>query len=153
MTCSPREQYERDGYLLEIPVLTPDEVRYFNARYDQLKERVLRRSSKGRLTNQHLEDAEFYALATRNDVLDVVEMALGPDVLLLSSGFFDKPPGSANEFVAWHQDTMYWGLEPPLAATVWIAFDDSDIENGCMRVIPGTHRHGLLPHSASVNRN
>ncbi|HWP40235.1 MAG TPA: phytanoyl-CoA dioxygenase family protein, partial [Tepidisphaeraceae bacterium] len=42
--------------------------------------------------------------------------------------------------------TTYWGLEPPFAVTLWIAIDKSDVENGCMRVIPGSHRGGLLPH-------
>jgi non-heme Fe2+,alpha-ketoglutarate-dependent halogenase len=144
-----KQQFDRDGYLLGIPILTPQEVAYFNARYERLKESVKSRSSKGRITNQHFLDPEFYSLATRASVLDLVELALGPDIILISTGFFDKPPGSASEFVAWHQDTTYWGLEPPFAVTVWIALDDSDAENGCMRVIPGTHRGGLLPHSVS----
>jgi ectoine hydroxylase-related dioxygenase (phytanoyl-CoA dioxygenase family) len=149
MSTDLKHQFELDGYLLGIPILSADEVAFFNLRYEQLKAAVKARSAKGRITNQHLQDPEFYALATRDDVLDAVELALGPDLVLISSGFFDKPPGSKDEFVAWHQDTTYWGLEPPVAATVWIAFDDSDIENGCMRVIPRTHRSGLLPHSVS----
>jgi hypothetical protein len=51
-------------------------------------------------------------------------------------------------FVAWHQDVTYWGLEPPVAITAWYAVDDSDAENGCMRVIPGTH-HGIREHGTS----
>ena len=149
MSTDLKRQFETDGYLLGIQILSAEEVAYFNARYEELKSAVKARSSKGRITNQHLQDPEFYALATRKNVLDVVELALGPDIVLLSTGFFDKRPGSANEFVAWHQDTMYWGLDPPLAVTVWIALDNSNVENGCMRILPGTHRHGLLPHSVS----
>ena len=149
MLADLKRQFELDGYLLGIPILSANEVADVNARYEQLKANVTTRSSKGRITNQHLQDPDFYALATRENVLDLVELALGPDIVLLSTGFFDKRPGSANEFVAWHQDTMYWGLEPPLAVTVWIALDDSNVENGCMRILPGTHRNGLLPHSVS----
>jgi ectoine hydroxylase-related dioxygenase (phytanoyl-CoA dioxygenase family) len=149
MTSALKQQFERDGYLLGIPILSREEVIAVNEQYQRLKDSTQIRSAKGRITNQHLLDPAFYALATRKEVLDLVEVAVGPDILLISSGFFDKPPGSGNEFVAWHQDTMYWGLEPPLAVTVWIALDDSDVENGCMRVIPGTHHSGLLPHSKS----
>jgi non-haem Fe2+, alpha-ketoglutarate-dependent halogenase len=147
MTANLREQFDRDGYLLGIPILTLEEVKYYNGCYDRLVEKSIERSGKGRICNQHFMDPEFYALATRDCVLDLVEAAVGPDILLMSSGFFVKQPGSSSEFVAWHQDTMYWGLEPPFAATVWLALDDSDTENGCMRVIPGTHKYGLLPHA------
>jgi len=70
---------------------------------------------------------------------------MGPDILLLATHFFCKypEPGEAAEgpekFVAWHQDVTYWRLEPAFALTAWYAVDDSDAENGCMRVIPGTH--------------
>ena len=43
---------------------------------------------------------------------------------------------------------MVRGLEPPEAITAWYAIDDSDCENGCMRVIPGTH-HGIQEHGKS----
>ncbi len=52
----------------------------------------------------------------------------------------------SERYVAWHQDVTYWGLEPPCAVTAWYAVDDSDVENGCMRVIPGTHRQGIREH-------
>ena len=40
--------------------------------------------------------------------------------------------------VLWHQDGIYWPLEPMEVVTLWLAVDDSTPENGCMRVIPGT---------------
>ena len=149
MSAGLRQQFDRDGFLLGIPILSPEEVRYYNNCYDRLVAEFTERSGKGRICNQHFMDPEFYALATRYSVLDLVEAAVGPDILLMSSGFFVKEPGSSSEFVAWHQDTMYWGLKPPFAVTVWLALDDSDTENGCMRVIPGTHKYGLLPHAAA----
>ena len=51
--------------------------------------------------------------------------------------------------MAWHQDVTYWGLEPARAITAWIAIDDADVENGCMSVIPGSHRLGILEHGKS----
>jgi ectoine hydroxylase-related dioxygenase (phytanoyl-CoA dioxygenase family) len=66
----------------------------------------------------------------------------------LGTHFFCKY-GPQEKFVAWHQDVTYWGLEPPQAVTAWYAIDDSDQENGCMRVIPGSHREGLRAHGKS----
>ena len=70
--------------------------------------------------------------------------------MVLGTHFFCKYPVETTEhFVAWHQDVTYWGLEPPEAYTAWIAVDDSNLENGCMRVIPGSHMQGLAEHSKS----
>ena len=55
----------------------------------------------------------------------------------------------SEKFVAWHQDVTYWGLEPAYAITAWYAVDDADAGNGCMRVIPGTHRTGIREHGKS----
>lgn len=59
-------------------------------------------------------------------------------------------PTPSAYFVAWHQDVTYWGLEPPEALTAWYAVDDSDVENGCMRVLPGTHRAGIRKHGTAA---
>jgi ectoine hydroxylase-related dioxygenase (phytanoyl-CoA dioxygenase family) len=52
--------------------------------------------------------------------------------------------------VAWHQDVTYRGLEPPRAVTGWLAVDDADVANGCMHVVSGSHRAGLLPHGTAA---
>jgi ectoine hydroxylase-related dioxygenase (phytanoyl-CoA dioxygenase family) len=44
--------------------------------------------------------------------------------------------------VAWHQDASYWPLTPSKTATVWLAIDDADCENACMRFLSGSHHHG-----------
>ena len=69
-------------------------------------------------------------------------------MLLLATHFFNKygEGEEAEAFVAWHQDVTFWGLEPPTAITAWYAVDDSDVENGCMQVIPCTHVSGVVEH-------
>jgi ectoine hydroxylase-related dioxygenase (phytanoyl-CoA dioxygenase family) len=44
----------------------------------------------------------------------------------------------------WHQDYVYWFGTPKVSA--WVALDDATLENGCLRVVPGSHSWGLLPH-------
>ena len=145
------ETFERNGYAAPIDILQPQEVRQYRQAYDRLEEERKRSGNAVRPTQQHLVHKPFWDLATHPRVLEVVRAAMGEDVVLLATGFFSKPPGLTEKYVAWHQDTTYWGLEPPFAATLWIAIDDADVENGCLRVIPGTHKKGLLPHGKSGN--
>ncbi|MGE0415731.1 MAG: phytanoyl-CoA dioxygenase family protein [Acetobacteraceae bacterium] len=78
-------------------------------------------------------------------ILDAVEDIIGPDILCWGTSFFIKEARTHN-FVSWHQDSTYWGLEPPDVITAWIAFTDSNAANGAMRVVPGTHLIDQVPH-------
>jgi non-heme Fe2+,alpha-ketoglutarate-dependent halogenase len=139
--------FERDGFLRRVPVLTgsdPDRVR---AAFDALEAAEGQERSQIGLIDRHFDQRFVWSLATHPTILDAVEAVIGPDVILLATHFFCKYPsgGAGERFVAWHQDVTYWGLEPPSAVTAWYAVDDADVENGCMRVIPGTHR-GIREH-------
>ena len=91
-------------------------------------------------------------MAIHPRLLDVVEDIYGPDIMLLATHFFCKYGPDTEKFVAWHQDVTYWGLEPPEAITVWYAVDDSDVGNGCMRAIPGSHAEGIREHGTSERK-
>jgi ectoine hydroxylase-related dioxygenase (phytanoyl-CoA dioxygenase family) len=154
MTSELAKRFERDGYLAPIDILSPEEVRRFRTAYDELERDRKARGIAVRPTQQHFTYKAFWDLATHPRVLEIIKSTLGEDIVLIATGFFAKSPGDGEKYVAWHQDTTYWGLDPHFAATIWIAIDDSDIENGCLRVIPGTHREGLLTHGkAAVGGN
>jgi phytanoyl-CoA hydroxylase len=90
------------------------------------------------LREAHYHFRPLFDLCTDPRLLDLVEALLGPDVVLLYSHILNKKPGGPR--VAWHQDGPYWWrVEPKVAVTAWVALDDSGPENGCMRVIPGSH--------------
>jgi hypothetical protein len=78
-------------------------------------------------------------------ILDAVEDIIGPDILCWGSSFFIKEKRNPG-FVSWHQDSTYWGLEPPDIITAWVAFTDSTAANGAMRVIPASHKLDQAPH-------
>jgi ectoine hydroxylase-related dioxygenase (phytanoyl-CoA dioxygenase family) len=83
----------------------------------------------------------------RNPVmLDAVEDLIGPDILCWASGFFIKEAHDPG-YVSWHQDSTYWGLSETRVATAWVALAPSTPENGCMRVIPGSHAGAQLAHT------
>jgi ectoine hydroxylase-related dioxygenase (phytanoyl-CoA dioxygenase family) len=144
------ERFLRDGYLSPIPILGAPDADRIRAEYDALEREEGREKCQIGLLDRHLDRAFVREVATHPAVLDVVEAAIGPDIMLLATHFFCKYPtaGGEEKFVAWHQDVTYWGLEPPVAVTAWYAVDDADVENGCMRVIPGTHT-GIREHGTS----
>jgi ectoine hydroxylase-related dioxygenase (phytanoyl-CoA dioxygenase family) len=83
--------------------------------------------------------------------LDAVDDLIGPDILVHTTSLFCKQPHDP-AFVSWHQDAHNWRLDDPKLVTAWVALTDSTPENGCMRVIPGTHR-GRLDHEARPHRD
>lgn len=85
-------------------------------------------------------------LALHPVVLDAVERVLGPDVLVWNTHWFPKFPGDRS-YVSWHQDAAYWGLRPPLVTTAWIALTPSTRANGCLQVLPGSHRGESMPQN------
>ncbi|MET0506938.1 MAG: phytanoyl-CoA dioxygenase family protein, partial [Burkholderiaceae bacterium] len=142
------DDYRRDGYLFPVDVLDSDETADALRRYDQL-----RFAHGGRLPTRinqkpHLLYPWMHALVTNPRILDVVEDLLGPDLLCWSSQFFAKDANDTS-YVSWHQDATYWGLSAPDVVTAWLALTPSTPENGNMRVIPGTHRSGLMAHETS----
>jgi ectoine hydroxylase-related dioxygenase (phytanoyl-CoA dioxygenase family) len=90
-------------------------------------------------------DSEFLRLACDPDILGMVAQLIGPDLVLWGCQIFCKPGGDGRE-VPWHQDGHYWPIRPLATCTAWVAIDDSRVENGCLRVIPGSHRAGLHEH-------
>ncbi len=81
----------------------------------------------------------FMELARDPAILDRVADLIGPDILLWGCHVFCKPAGDGLE-TPWHQDGHYWPIRPLANCTVWVALDPSTKENGCLRVIPGSHR-------------
>jgi non-haem Fe2+, alpha-ketoglutarate-dependent halogenase len=143
--------FANEGFIAALPVLTPEEAAQVRKQFDALETRVGRETAQIGLLDRHLIEPFIYELATHPKVLEVIESVLGPDFFLLATHFFCKygEGDAAAKFVAWHQDVTYWGLEPPVAVTVWLAIDDADEENGCMRVIPGSHAAGIREHGTA----
>lgn len=137
-------RYERDGALCPVPVLAPDEVARFRAGFEELEERLGGRPRPVGMA--HLFFPWAYELATHPAIADVVEDVLGPDLLIHGSLIICKYPNDAS-YVAWHQDGTYSGLHATSTVSAWIALSESNADNGCMRVIPGSHRCAMLPHA------
>ena len=138
------ERYRRDGIVFPLDVLSPAEaqgmLRQLEATESALGGRLAGRNNQ----KPHLLHPWMDTLVRHPAILDAVEDVLGPNLLCWGSQFFAKDPGDET-YVSWHQDGTYWGLSSPDVMTAWVALTPSIPENGCMRVIPGTHKT-QVPH-------
>lgn len=142
-TRSPAaEQYEREGYVLFPNVLDAELIQEASdhVAYLQRKNPQLRPEQLGHVLMTH--DPFWVRLISDARLLDIAEQFIGPNIALFASHYISKPPYDGQP-VLWHQDGSYWPLEPMEVVTLWLAVDDSLPENGCMRVIAGTHTTDL----------
>jgi phytanoyl-CoA hydroxylase len=155
-------QFHDEGYAPVGPILTPDELAGLRAAYDRIFQATEKPSSYRNLgqregeetspgavlqiIDMHKLDEAFRRILYKEELLDVaVALMDAPNLRLYHDQALYKPP-IHGDVVPWHQDNGYWKLDPPRAASCWIALDDADTENGCMWVIPGSHRAGEVGH-------
>lgn len=133
-----REQYERDGYAIVRDVVDAGVIQEARNHVDWLLRMYpdLRPESLG--TRLVAGDPFWVRLVSDDRLLDVAEQFIGPNIALFASHWLAKPPYDGKP-VLWHQDGSFWPLEPMSVISLWLAADDATAENGCMRVIPGTH--------------
>jgi ectoine hydroxylase-related dioxygenase (phytanoyl-CoA dioxygenase family) len=137
------EQYNREGYVLFRGVLDQSLVDEAKRHIDWLLDQNPGIRPE-QLHNDLMTDDPFWVRLVADDrLLDIAEAFIGPDIALFASHYIAKRPNDG-QAVLWHQDGSYWPLEPMEVVTLWLAVDHSDPENGCMRVLPGTHRERLL---------
>jgi ectoine hydroxylase-related dioxygenase (phytanoyl-CoA dioxygenase family) len=96
------------------------------------------------LDTPHFRDPRLLEFLLSDEVLDLVEPLVGPDIALWTSHFISKEPFTGRA-TPWHEDSAFWNgrlSEYDRIVTVWLALGPSNRGNGCMRVIPGTHENG-----------
>jgi ectoine hydroxylase-related dioxygenase (phytanoyl-CoA dioxygenase family) len=93
-------------------------------------------------------DPAFAGNVYEHRTLSIARQLIGDDVGLDYDQLLAKRPGKTGAVFAWHQDLAYWPKNTPDTRTVTcsLALDDADLENGCLRVVPGSHRGELREH-------
>lgn len=137
--------YKEQGYLLNHrQVFSPDAFAQLTSIFD---EQYALKGDKlsDELDTPHFRDERLLEFLLHSSVLDMVEPFIGPNIGLFSSHFICKDPFKGRA-TPWHEDSAFW--KPRFdrfdkIITVWLAIDRSTKENGCMRVIPGTHVNGF----------
>jgi Phytanoyl-CoA dioxygenase (PhyH) len=148
------EHYRSEGWVIPRFRLPQHQVDGMREALDELI-----RNNPGvrpeKLVSAHIEgdngegvkgSARFLALARDPEIVELVSGVLGDDIVLWGCHVFCKPAGEGFE-TPWHQDGHYWPIRPLANCTVWVALEESVVANGCLRVIPRSHRaQQLHPH-------
>ena len=133
--------YNENGYLKFGRIFTQPELGELRDYVDDMIASLPEGKRPEQMDVPHFEHPYLFKYLADPRVLDVIERFIGPDILLWSSHFISKRT-SDGLAVPWHQDGVYWGerLQPMRVITMWLAVDESMVENGCMRVIAGSHK-------------
>jgi ectoine hydroxylase-related dioxygenase (phytanoyl-CoA dioxygenase family) len=171
LTQQAIDTFHRNGWMVIENVLSPEEVAALNQRSDeiilgekypdvserciQIEPDVQARIESGEVSRLDAVrtlrgvvpyDDLFQAHMRNANILDAAEALVGPDVCFHGDLLFNKPAKYGSE-KPWHQDNASLEVEPASSLVgCWVALDDADVENGCMRFLPGSHTWGLLPH-------
>ncbi len=137
--------FRRDGFLGPIELLTTDEAGELRRRIETVEAKTRSQIQKDFKIKAHLPFPWLCDLISHPSLLDAVQDIIGPDILCWGSSFFQKEAHDPG-FVSWHQDSTYYGIEPPDTLTAWVAISDSSLESGCINFIPGSHDQGLYSH-------
>lgn len=149
LTPEQIESYNRNGFVRRFRVYSGDQIADIRQYFDRLLEKTIAAGGNSySISTAHMKYGGVYDILTNPVIIDHVADLLGDDVVAWGSHFFCKMPGDGKA-VAWHQDASYWPLSPSHAVTVWLAIDDADTGNGCMKFIAGSHHHGHLTYRQS----
>ncbi|RIK40494.1 MAG: phytanoyl-CoA dioxygenase family protein [Chloroflexi bacterium] len=154
--------YRENGYLVVEDALTAQEV-------DALRQETVRicRGELGRVRGlppvlpgdtdedvvrrticvhfPHKISEVMYDFLAHRIIVDVLTRVIGPNVKCMQSMLFIKASGKPGQ--AWHQDEGFIPTRDRSLGAAWMALDDATVENGCLWVIPGSHKRGIIwPH-------
>jgi len=150
LTEAEVKKFYEQGFLGPFTLCSPEEMAQIR---DQLWQEIQKPSEVyGFVTgrDRHLDCLNLWKLLKRPEWTERIASLLGPNLLLWRSQLFLKMPGAAE--TTWHQASTYLSEEGYKATlhpkdreslfqlTTWVAFDDVDLENGCMQFLKGTHR-------------
>ena len=153
------EQFREAGYFMTDVVFEPDELRAMSNEMDRVYSEHLREVRDSTDDEEQIRSAEgrrafgsFHKLSqvadefTRAPIyLEASRKIIGQEVDLYYNQAAVKPPQLGKIF-KWHQDSGYRETVPLEFLTCWTAISDSNLANGCIWVIPGSHKRGVLPH-------
>lgn len=131
------EAFHRDGYVAGVPVLSEGEVASLVERMTAFERERPEDVPWAFDIKANLLFNWVYELGRHPRLLDVIEDVIGPDILMTNAVFRNKDPGSAVDY-GWHQDSARIQVDPPFVIC-YVALSAATPENGCLRVIPGTH--------------
>ncbi|MCC6511345.1 MAG: phytanoyl-CoA dioxygenase family protein [Pirellulaceae bacterium] len=149
LTAEQVAHFNARGFVTPLQIYSPAEISAIRKYFDELLTQVVAAGGNSySISSAHMKYGPVHDIMTNPNIVDLVSDLLGENVIGWGAHFFCKMPGDGKA-VAWHQDASYWPLSPSKAVTVWLAIDDADAENACMKFIAGSHHHGHMTYRPS----
>lgn len=138
-------QLKDDGFHFPIPCISEAQATDYRQQLEAFEA-----ANGGALTGAHRFKTHLLFkwladLIRQPQILDKVEGLIGPNILCWTTHWFIKEADSPN-YVSWHQDNNYWGLDTKDLVSVWVALSPATVASGCMRMLPGSHLQPTMPH-------
>ncbi|MCZ6676329.1 MAG: phytanoyl-CoA dioxygenase family protein [Candidatus Poribacteria bacterium] len=150
LTKEQIQHFNEKGYIFPLDVFSEDEIVAHREYFDQLMAKVMKAGwNSYSINGWHARCPGIYDLVREPRILDYVQDVLGENLIGWATHYFCKMPGDTKR-VSWHQDASYWPLTPSKTVTLWLAIDDTDVENGAMQFIPRSHLHGQIAFERST---
>mgnify|MGYP001054912805 CR=1 FL=1 len=153
-TLTPKQlkQYKDLGYVAPIDILSLEEAKEIKTEIEYIEKKWPDKLIGLGRNNIHYISPVFDQVCHNSKILDTVENIIGKDILVGGTTLFIKEPDNKG-YVSWHQDAKYIGFEPHNWVTAWLAITDSNEENGCMRMWPGTHKEKIKKHKDTFDKD
>lgn len=148
------ENYDRDGFVFPIDLLTAAEVKTLRNDLEAAEAELAGDPKRSRLLREYTYRLlpSFFELVRHPVLIDHASVILGPDLMVWGASLFIKEAGS-EKIISWHQDLTYWGLDDAQETTCWVALSDVSPDSGCMRFVPGSHKEQIVPHRDTFAEN
>jgi hypothetical protein len=153
LTASELEHYHEWGWVTVPDVFPVEELATMNQHLDELSAQsaqstggsdgarkgwIMRLGSASERTRQFAQDER---------ILNLIQDVVKPGIAIYSAKLVTKVPYT-NEICHWHQDDAYYVQysQSRTRCSTWVPLQDTDERNGCMWIVPGSHRQGLQPY-------
>lgn len=158
LTQEQKQFFDTEGYLIVESLFSQDEIETYKQHFEAM--RLAQKASKPttevdamsvsddplieypRIMQPHRQDEASLDWLIDSRLNSAMTGLLGQEPYAVQTMFYFKPPGARGQ--ALHQDQYYLRVEPGTCIAAWMAVDDCDIDNGCLRVVPGSHTMPLL---------
>ncbi|XP_036921819.1 phytanoyl-CoA dioxygenase, peroxisomal [Sturnira hondurensis] len=168
LSLEQRKFYEENGFIVIKNLVSDADIERFRNEFERICKQEVKPlglkimkdvtiatseypiSEKAVSKVQHFqEDEELFRYCTLPEILKYVECFTGPNIMALHTMLINKPPDSGKKTSRHplHQDLHYFPIRPSnKIVCAWTAMEHIDRNNGCLVVLPGTHKYTLQPH-------
>ena len=155
LTIQEIEKYNSEGFISPLNAFSSEEAVNIREKVDNLFVKLQSyedgRDSYSIDCYQH-KSKTIWDIVNTEKILNYVQDLIGPNIICWASHFFNKLPKD-NRPVPYHQDAAYWLLSPARTVTVWLAIDNTDLDNAPMEFLPGSHKLGPLAWKETDQNN